>query len=510
MQNTRTSNSKRNIITGVIGKIVGIILPFINRTAILYILGAEYQGLSSLFTSILSVFNVMELGIGSAIVYLMYKPIVDNNNKMINSLLNFFKKTYIIIGIVILILGIIVLPFLNVFINGDINIDINIYILYAIYLFNSVSSYFFFAYRSTILKAYQRSDIINTVQMWIKIIECIVQFIILIIFKNYYLYILIIPIFSTLLNLIIAMKAKKIYPQHNPDGNIDCITKKELKKHVTGLIINKFGDIARNSFDSIIISSMLGLTMVAVYSNYYYIYSSLYGILLIITHSIMASVGNSIANESKLKNYNDFIKFNFIFTWITGFISICMLCLYQPFMELWVGTELMLSNFDMILFCLYFYLITANCIRNTYFSGNGLWWKAKVDFIVEAILNLLLNFVLGYSFGVTGILLATIITILVFNFIRRTQILYKYYFTEFNINKFWKETTIYFVATILNASICYYISSLINLSLILKLITIVCICCILPNVIYFIIYRKREIFKTSFKWSLKIIKKGVK
>ena len=502
----RSLNSKRNIISGLVQQIIGIILPFINRTAVLWILGAEYQGLSSLFNSILSVLSMAELGLSSAIVYSMYAPIAEGNTEKVNALLNYFKRAYLVIGTVITTLGLLLMLGLPSLIKGDIPADINLYALYLLYLANTTSSYFFFAYRSTVLSANQRSDVINNVHSIIKLLSCISQFLLLMIFRNYYAYVIVIPIFTTLSNLIIAIFSKKVFLQYRPVGKLDNETRQGITKQVSGLMINKVGDVARNSFDSIVISSMIGLITVAVYSNYYYIFSCLYNIMLIITNSMGASIGNSIAKEGQRKNYQDFKRLSFCFSWLTGWFTICLLCLYQPFMKVWTGEGLLLPEKDMILFCCYFYLINCNNIRNVYFAGNGLWWKAKHLFILEAIGNLVLNFVLGYLLGITGILLATIITIFVFNFYSRSKLLYQCYFTEYMVSQFWKMHLIFMCATLVNALVCYGTTMFIKLDGIAALMIYGVICAMLPNVIYFLLYRKWRLFEESLPWIKRIIR----
>ncbi len=506
MGNSRGLNSKRNIISGLIQQIIGIVIPFANRTAVLWILGAEYQGLSSLFNSILSVLSMAEMGLSSAIVYSMYAPIAEKNTEKVNSLLNFFRKAYLIIGTVIVTLGLLIMPFLPKLVNGNIPVDINIYALYGLYLANTVSSYFFFAYRSTILNAYQRSDISNNVHSIIKACSGLTQFTLLLFFRNYYAYILTVPLFTTASNLIIAWAARKKYPQHEPEGILDKETKKDLTRQVSGLMINKIGDVARNSFDSIIISSMLGLVMVAIYSNYYFVFSSLYQVMLIIINSMGASVGNSIERETQKKNYDDFNRLSFLFAWLTGWFSICMMCLYQPFMKFWVGDKLLLSNGDMMLMCLYFYLINANNVRNVYFAGNGLWWRAKHLFIFEAVGNLILNFGLGYWFGIKGVILATIITILVFNFYMRSKLLFNHYFTDYKISEFWKKHIVFLTVSLVNASVCYWISSYIKIGGIVGLLICGILCAVIPNIVYLLLYYRWKLFKESVKWTLKILK----
>ena len=220
------------------------------------------------------------------------------------------------------------------------------------------------------------------------------------------------------------------FPTIRPVGKIDAARKALINKQVKAIFIGKMGDIARNSFDNIILSSFLGLAAVAVYDNYFYIYSAVYGTMTDIGRALQASVGNSVLKESVQKNYNDFFKLDFIFMWVAGWCSICMFCLYQPFMLLWMkgNTEMILSFPDMLLFCVYFYTINMNNTRNLYIEGNGLYWHCRFWYILEAAGNLCLNVILGYFFGVTGVLSATIFTIVIFNFIARTNVLFRYFF----------------------------------------------------------------------------------
>lgn len=188
---SRTQNAIRNIFTGVFNKIIILLFPFVIRTVIIKKLGTEYLGLSSLFTSILQVLNLTELGFSSAIVFSLYKPIAEKDDNRICSIMNFYKRIYRIIGFIILVMGLIVLPFLPNFIKGSYPSDINLYILYLIYLFNTVITYYLFAYKSALLNAMQRNDIINNVNSITVIIQYILQIIILYCTKNYYIYMII-------------------------------------------------------------------------------------------------------------------------------------------------------------------------------------------------------------------------------------------------------------------------------------------------------------------------------
>ena len=227
-------------------------------------------------------------------------------------------------------------------------------------------------------------------------------------------------------------------------------------------MINKICDTFRNSFDSLIISSFIGLTATAIYSNYYYIYSSLYGIMLVICNAMSASVGNSIVQKTASENYDNMLTFSFAFSWILGIATTCLGCLYQPFMTLWAGSDLLLPTFSMLMFCLYFYIININNIRNQYISGTGMWWKLKFSYIIEALANLLLNIILGKLLGIAGVILATILTIFFLNYLLRNKILFANYFKSSDKCEFYKEQIYYFILTLISFGSAYYVTSIIN------------------------------------------------
>ncbi len=503
---SRIKNTKRNILVGLINRVTSIILPFLIRTAILWILGVEYMGLNSLFTSILNVLNLAELGFSSSIVFSMYKPIAEDDKDTICALMAYYKNVYRFTGTFIGIVGVLILPFMNKLINGAWPVDINIYLLYLIYLFNTVISYFLFAYKSSLLNAFQRIDLVNKVQLITLIGQYLIQLCLLLLFKDYYLYIIITPISTVACNLITSYLTDKHFPQYKCRGKISKELKDDIQKQVGGLMLGKLSDTSRNSFDSIVLSAMFGLTVVAIYNNYFYIYSALYGIVITITQAMQASVGNSIASETAEKNYEDLRKFTFIFGWIAGWCSICMFCLYQHFMSIWVGDDLLLSNLDMILFCVYFYAINMNNSRNLYFSGRGLWWAGKKTFIYEAVGNLFLNILLGITLGTTGVLLATIITIFLFNFIFRTNILFDKYFHN-SPYQFYRDHIIYAVTTLVFVVATYYVCSFFAEykgvgGLTIKAI----ICVIVPNILYLVIYCRNNQFQKALELVKYIIK----
>ncbi len=506
MKLERTKNSIRNIIWGVLNKIVTLIFPFLLRTILIKTLGSDYLGLNSLFTSILTVLNLAELGFSSAVVYNMYNPIAKNDIDTVCALMSYYKKVYHIIGILITIIGCSLIPFLSYLIKGSYPKSLNIIVLYLLFLTNTSISYFLFAYKTSILTAYQREDIISKINIVLKIIMYCFQIGTLLIWKNYYFYILGMIINTILTNIITAYYSNKIYPQYQCNGKLSENAKQNIKTNIQGLMIGKVCMVSRNSFDSIFLSAFLGLQTVAIYGNYYYIMSAIAGILTVLMASLSAGIGNSIALESIEKNYQDLNKFVFIYAWISGWCTVCLFILYQPFMQLWMGNNMLFPMIDVILICLYFYSLTMGDVRSQYASAAGLFWENRKYVLAESITNIILNYILGKLFGVHGIILATLISILCINFVWGSATLFKYYFKSYSVIKFYIKHLKYFIILIFATIITFFITKNIHTKLIYKLIIDCVICFIIPNIIFYLSYFSTQ----EFKDSINLVKKALK
>lgn len=504
---SRTKNATRNIISGFVNKIVYLVFPFIIRSVTIQVLGSEYLGLSSLFTSILQVLSLAEMGFSGAIIYSMYKPVVEQNTTKICALMNLYKRIYRIVGLSILIIGLIVLPFLSNLIEGNIPENTNIYILYLLYLFNTVSTYFLFAYKSALINAHQRNDILTNVYTFTGILRFLGQIIVLFVSKNYYIYVILQCITSILDNIIVAIIAKRKYPKYVCNGEISKQQRRDIRKKVTGIMIQKICITTRNSFDSIFISSMVGLTAVAIYSNYYMIMVAIASVIGILGSSIRASVGNSIVTESEDKNYRDMNKFNFIYMWLSGWLTICLACLYQPLMEIWMGSDNMFSYGVVVLFCIYFYLLECGEMRFVYAEAKGLWYENRYYDIMEAIMNVLLNLILGYFFGVYGIMIGTLLSLLIINFGCSSRVLFKHYFVHHKVSEYFLKHGLYALVTAVVCVITYFACCLVEFDGILGLVVKTLICVSLPNLLYLLVYRNTKIYKEAATFIRKILRR---
>ena len=482
----------RNIKFGVINRIVSLLFQFILRTVILYNLGVEYLGIGSLFLSVLNMLNLAELGFSDAMVFFLYKPIAENNAKQICALLNLYKKIYRVIGTVILSMGIILVPFLPRFIHGAVPEKINLYIVYILYLLNNVVGYFFYSYKSALIEAHQRNDLINKMQTIITIIRSVLQIIVLLIWRNYYIYTILFILCMIFNNLIIEYCSRKYYSQYICCGKISPEIKRDMKKRIKGLMISRVCNVSRNSFDSIVISALLGLEAVAVYDNYFYIIKTIESFLFIITTGISAGIGDSIARKSIKENYCDMKYFSFIYAWISCFCTVCLVCLYQPFMKLWVGGGLLLPTHIMICFCTYFYALRIGDIRSLYVTGAGLWWEERYRSIIEAALNIILNIVLGKMLGLLGIILGTLLSLFLLNILYGSGIVFKYYFNKKWLHEYFKMHLRYAFVTFILCAISYMICSKIACQRNIKIILQFLIAVMVGNAGFGIIYRHSE------------------
>ncbi|MCD7816159.1 MAG: oligosaccharide flippase family protein, partial [Bacteroides sp.] len=425
MSGSKAETASRNIAWGIIERIVYSFGPFVIRTLMIHYLGSEYLGLNGLYTSILQVLSLAELGVGSAINYSMYKPMAEGDNDTVCALLALYRKLYTIIGLVILAAGLVLLPFLPNLISGSYPDDINLYTLYLIYLANTVVGYLLFIYSESIILAKQRVDVRSKIMSIINTLMYCIQAFLIVRYQNYYLYAIVIPVFTVIANIVKYVYTRRNFPEFVCRGKLPKSESKEIFKRVFALMMSKIGVTCRNSFDNIILSAFLGLVIVAKYQNYYYIISLLVGFISILNSAVVPTIGNSIVTESKGKVYDDFKKISFGYNMIISWWTCCLLVLYQPFIELWAGEEYLFPFGMVIIFCIYFYATETCNLIDLYKSASGIWWEDRFRPIIESVVNLALNICVVKYFGVEGVLISTIVCVIVINLPWSTSVLFK-------------------------------------------------------------------------------------
>lgn len=513
LQIESTRNTIRGIFYGVINKAVMIIMPFIIRSILIHNIGTEYAGLSSLFTSILRVMNMAELGFASAATYSLYKPIAEKDAEKICALLSFYRKIYHTIGTVIMIVGLALMPFLDKLIKGSYPADVNLRTLYLIYLIDSAASYFLFSYKNLILNAYQRVDIISNISTVLHLMIYVWQIIALVVFKSYYAYVVSLVVLTVANNLVVAKYVSKQFPQYFCKDGLTKGEKKDIVKNSYGMLLFRICQVTRNSLDTVFISAFIGLTTAAIYNNYYQVFAGLVSIQTIIRESMRGGIGNKIALNSPEKNHADMLVFMYLYAWLSGVFTASMLCLYQPFMQLWVGTKLMLDEPTMIMFCVYFYISSMGSIRFLYHQSAGLFWTKRYWTVAETLVNVIGNFVLVKLCGTFGVICSTVISLITIDFFYSSTIVYDYYFKNGKIGIFFKKHGIYLLTTFVSCASAYLICKLISVDGLLGLFLKLVVCLIVSNTIFWGAYRMLPEYSAAKKIVRRVVdmaKKKVK
>ncbi len=507
MKIQRTQNAVRNMKTGMILKMYQMLCPFVLRTVMIYTLGMEYVGLNGLFSSILQVLNIAELGVGAALVYSMYAPIANDDEITICALMKLYQRYYRIIGLVILVTGVSLTPFISKLISGSIPDGINIYILYYVNLLTTVLSYWMFAYKNSLLQAHQRLDISNKITLLTNTIQYLIQALLLYAFRSYYLYIMVALSMQLVTNVSTACVVNRLYPNYKPVGKLSEEKVREINKKVKDIFTNKIGGVIVNSADSIIISAFLGLEILAIYNNYYFILTSVIGIIAVSFNACTAGIGNSILTETSEKNYKDFRTYLFIIVWFVCFCGTCFLCLYQPFMLIWIGEKGLLDFSVVICFCLYFAVYEINQLCVTYKDAAGIWHADRFRPLITGLANLLLNLILVNYIGLFGVLLSTVLSTL---FIGLPWIINNLFS---NLFKREKEKFIvclmkYLVIDVVIISGSYWIiEKIVCLYGWTELVGKLLLCILIPNIFFWLIYRKTEEYINTTNLFKKIIHK---
>lgn len=510
MKIERTKNAARNIVFGVVLKLYQIFVPFLMRTAMIYFMGVQYLGLNSLFTSILQVLNLAELGVGSAMVFSMYKPIVEDDSKTICALMHLYRTYYNVIGVIIAVVGIVVTPFIPHLIKSDLPPELNVYVLYLLNLAATVLSYWLFAYKNALFQAHQRNDITSKITLITSTIQYALQLVVIVWTKDYYLFVFAALATQAITNIVTAFAANKIYPDYHSKGKLDKAVVRDINHRIRDLFTSKLGAVVVNSADTVVISAFLGLTVLAVYQNYYFILTAVIGIVAIVFQACTAGIANSVIVESKEKNFNDLKKFTFIIAWIAGLCTCCFLCLYQPFMKIWVGDKLMLKFPAVICFCVYFFIYEINQLLNTYKDAAGIWHEDRFRPLVTAIVNVGMNLALVNVWGIYGVLLSTALSMLFVGMPWLLHNLFTVLFKKSQMRCYLIRLVRYCLVVVISCLLCGYICSYLQFSEWVTLITRAVVCCIIPNIIYLVAYRQMPEFEESIQLVDKMTKNKLK
>ena len=507
---SRAFLSIRNIKYSIIGQIIGILISLLSRVIFIKILGLEYLGVSGLFTNILYILSFAELGVGNAIIYSLYRPLAEYDITKIKSLMKLYRKAYLLIGSIIMLLEIAFIPFLGILFKDMPDIP-HLKIIYLLFVINSAVSYLF-SFKKSLIIADQKRYIVTLYRYVFYFILNVLQVVILLLTHSFILF-LILQIISTLVeNLLISKKADKLYPflLEKVIYELDINTTLTIKRNVKALIFHKVGDIVISNSDNILLSKLIGLKSVGIYANYILITNALNTVFGSVFQAITASIGNLGATESDKKSESIFDCINFLGFWIYGFASICLFVLLNPFIELWLGKEYLFSEIIVISFLINFYLTGMRRAILTFRDAFGLYWFDRYKPLIESLVKISLSIFLIYKIGIIGAFIGTSLSTILTCFWMEPYVLYKYGFHS-SLYTYFKKYIIYTLTLIFAGTITWFSVSFFNgssyLVFVLKLIN----CLVIPNLIFFLVFKNtsefRYIFytlKSNIKWIDKI------
>lgn len=477
---------------------VTALFPFIIRSLIIRKWGMAYLGVNGLFSAVLQVLNIAELGMGSAILYSMYKPMAQHDMEKVNALLNLYRRIYKILGGGLLVVGLVVIPFCPYLIKGACPADINIYVVYVVYLLDSVIGYITYAYWNVILQADQQTGVNYRICAVCDSVMYLSQIVIIYNSHNYYLFIILLPIKTLIINIVRAAYVRGRYPLIRCEGKLDKTFIREFYKRVYAMALSKIRTAIRSSIDSIAISASLGLVLLAQYQNYYQIMLIPDLIVGVVKGSFLPSFGVNVATESKEENFKIFEIYTFVNNWVSTWCTICFLCLVQNFMYLWAGKENLLPDSVVILFCAYFYL---NCVSQNALmvrEATGTWWIGRCGAVIESVANLTFNFIFVRIWGIQGVLVATVVTVLFINLPIEYYSIFKGYFGVSAI-RYFRRQVVYLLKNIVIGTVTYMVCSSFPIGSIKSLILGSGICIILPNFMYILLNFYEREFRELFR-----------
>ncbi|MGO4961241.1 lipopolysaccharide biosynthesis protein [Jeotgalibaca porci] len=504
---SRINNASKNIKYGYIATFITLILKFISRTVFIYTIGTTYLGINGLYVNILSVLSFAELGIGNAMNYSLYKPVAENDKEKIKSLMNLYKNAYRWIALIVACIGLLLVPFLNLIIKEPGNIRSNeLIIYYLIFLFNTVSTYFV-VYKYSLANAEQKNYIKTNIQTLTVIVTTMLQLIVLIIMKSFLIYL----ISAALIELIQKIFANRYLNKRYPyllDKNTRKLSKKEkdpIIKNIKALVFHKIGDISVHQTDNILISLFINITTVGLVSNYTLIISSVTSFINIIFNSLISGFGNLIATERIEKQYELFKVYRFVGFWCYGFASIAFILLINPFIELWIGSEMLVSGIVIYLIIIEYYLKGHRIVVNNFKVAAGIFDEDKYIGLIQAVVNLVVSIVMVRKIGLPGIYVGTVLQGLV-STMTRPFIVYNKVFKKSGM-EYYKDSLVYLIVLIIPLLGLELIKNTILKNLtISNFIVMIVLVAIIPNLTFVLLLRKRK----EFKYLLQLVKGKLK
>lgn len=498
---SRTKNSVRNMSVSALGQIVQVIVQFVCRTFFVEMLGSEYLGVNGLFSNILSMLSLSELGFGAALTYSMYEPLHKKDMDTIQRLLNLYRKIYKYIILIMITLGMLLLPVLPVFIKDYAQYESlqDLHLIYLMFLTNTAASYVF-VHKRSLIDASQNSYVYVTIQKMMIVLQNVLQIVLLWYTHDFFAYLAVQIAITLLSNIIISRQADRMFPvvvKAGKDKLPSVDLKKSIYKNTLAMSMHKLGAVLVDGTDNLILSKMVSLESVAVYSNYCLLIGNLNAFVGVIFRAVTASVGDLGATKNKDKQSGVFYNFYFISFWFFGFTAVGMTIALNHFVYLWVGEKYVFSIPIVLVLVLNYYLRGMRIVINIFRDALGVFWYDRYKPIFEALINLIASVVLVKYFGIIGVFIGTAVSTLMVNFWVEPYVLFKYVLKG-DLSAFIKKWIVYFVETMFAVGICYLACNEIPYTwsgLLLKCMVVT----VIYNMAFILVFYRSDEFRAVFE-----------
>ncbi len=503
---SRMRSYKKNVLFSYLASIISALLGFVSRTVFLHYLSVEFLGINGLFSEVLGILSLAELGIPTAVNFELYKLVSVNNTEKIKSIMAFYRKAYAIIAMVIAAIGLLLFPFLDYLVKDPGNIgDIRIY--YLIFLFNTVITYFV-SYKYSLANAEQKLYLMTNINSFSQIVITIVQIFVLIVSRQYLFYLIAASLCGIIKLLFTSIYFDKRYPLLTEKADpLDHDTKEKVKTNVRGLILNRVGDACIHQTDNIIISSFINIVSVGLLSNYTMIMTRIGEFINVLFTSSLPSLGNLVATTDKEEQLKKFKIYNYADFWIYGFSSIAFYILLTPTIELWLGKKMVIDEMTILLICLNSYLVGQRVAFLNFKTACGSFDDDKYIPLIASVVNIVISVFGAIYFGLLGVFIGTIVSGLVQS-IARPWIGYERITGE-NAKIYFLYWIRYFTIVVSAAAATrVLVSDLIRNISFLSYLKMIAIVSVVPNAVFFLFTFRETEFQSLKEYVTKRIRRN--
>lgn len=504
-EKSRTEYSARNAAVAICARILAILGGFVSRVVFAHTLSQEY-GINGLFNDILNVLALSELGVGTAITFALYKPIAEGDTERQKSLMRMYRNFYRGIGLIVLALGLLLVPFLGYLFKEPPQVE-HLTMIYLMYLANSVLSYTF-VYKRTLIDAHQLNYISVFYQTVSWFAQSVLQIGVLLFTRNFVLYVSVMILCTVVHNLCISAKADRMYP-YLRDREVTGLPeeeRKEIFRNIRAMFMHKTSTVIVNSTDNLLLSALVGIQSVNCYTTYYLVIGSVRQILNQMFNGITASVGNLGVESDAGRVRRIFEAAFFLDQWVFGMATVCLYQVLNPFVELFFGSKFVFNVHITLVLCLNFYLTGMRQATLVFRDSLGVFWYDRYKSLAEAAVNLVVSLALGSWLGTIGVFIGTTVSIVTTSLWVEPYMLYKHKL-KCSVRKYFLRYALYGVVTFAILYFTDFVCSRItgNLFAVCAL-RLVC-CMLITNLVYLLLYYRTEEFRLLAGKALGILKK---